>query len=159
MRRRARRDPVADGVVAAMDKADTRAVLARQINSLPDEPKTTVTLSDYEGLKLGEISQVLGRSEGSVAEIYRRAVTSLAVAYEDMHEASGQDEEVARSVIGRCAQCTRPLVRLSAPRDGGRPRVYCSNACRQRAYRERSRDAEPVCCGGDAPHDVESDVR
>ncbi|MFG2030519.1 hypothetical protein [Streptomyces sp. NPDC048825] len=43
----------------------------------------------------------------------------------------------------KCRQCGRhyTLERARGPRmnEGGRPRQYCSNACRQKAYRERRR--------------------
>ncbi|MET9347691.1 hypothetical protein [Streptomyces termitum] len=43
-----------------------------------------------------------------------------------------------------CVQCERPVeVAWSLPGRAGRPRRYCSNACRQKAYRARQRQ-EPT---------------
>ena len=39
-----------------------------------------------------------------------------------------------------CAQCATPLRRA----EQGRPSLYCSPACRQRAYRDRERDRGPL---------------
>ncbi|SNY88403.1 hypothetical protein SAMN04244553_5375 [Nocardia amikacinitolerans] len=40
---------------------------------------------------------------------------------------------------GKCAECPCQMseYQSSRTRDAGRPRVYCSSACRQRAYRRR----------------------
>jgi hypothetical protein len=37
----------------------------------------------------------------------------------------------------RCPQCAEDLPRASADWEPGRPRHYCSNRCRQKAYRQR----------------------
>lgn len=45
-----------------------------------------------------------------------------------------------------CAFCTKPFEDKSASSKGGRPSTYCSNLCRQSAYRKRTRlypDPEP----------------
>ncbi|MEU1806508.1 TetR/AcrR family transcriptional regulator [Streptomyces sp. NPDC019937] len=46
----------------------------------------------------------------------------------------GRDETMRRDET-RCAQCGAPVPRPTTPT--GRPRIYCSDACRQRAYRAR----------------------
>lgn len=43
------------------------------------------------------------------------------------------------TVGGRCAWCSRPL---DAPTGPGRPRRFCRQGCRQRAYEARLRSAE-----------------
>ncbi|WP_242907727.1 MerR family transcriptional regulator [Actinomadura terrae] len=50
---------------------------------------------------------------------------------ENLADHSSRDEN-----LGRCAACAKPVTRASR----GRPRKYCSRACRQRAYRARSAD-------------------
>lgn len=42
--------------------------------------------------------------------------------------------DVGRVAVGQCAVCAR---RLPASGGVGRPRAYCSSACRQKAYRRR----------------------
>jgi MerR family copper efflux transcriptional regulator len=56
-------------------------------------------------------------------------------------EPSG-DETEDGSLARRCATCAGVL----QPARGGRPRIYCSPACRQRAYRRRA--AAPAAEGG-----------
>ena len=55
----------------------------------------------------------------------------------DQAEAPGAS--VRPVVGGRCAWCSRPLESASGP---GRPRRYCRQGCRQRAYEARLRSAE-----------------
>lgn len=38
-----------------------------------------------------------------------------------------------------CPECDCPLPLMYSETKGGRPRLYCSNACRQHAYRSRAR--------------------
>ncbi|MFI7308752.1 TetR/AcrR family transcriptional regulator [Streptomyces hygroscopicus] len=55
------------------------------------------------------------------------------------NQSHGRDETVERDET-RCAQCGDPMPR---PTPTGRPRVYCSGACRQRAYRARRAAGSP----------------
>jgi hypothetical protein len=41
-----------------------------------------------------------------------------------------------------CARCPREIIPLGLPQTGGRPRKYCSGACRQAAYRVRRASAK-----------------
>jgi hypothetical protein len=44
---------------------------------------------------------------------------------------------------GACTECPCRVPNYGARRDrGGRPRLFCSDACRQRAYRRRKRDIQ-----------------
>ncbi|MEV7381870.1 hypothetical protein [Streptomyces lydicus] len=53
-------------------------------------------------------------------------------------------EELAESLLVTCPRCARPFFpENKAAATGGRPRRYCSNACRQAAYRSRRRAASP----------------
>lgn len=53
---------------------------------------------------------------------------------------AGSAASGGRPVVGgRCAWCSRPL---EAPTGPGRPRRYCRQGCRQRAYEARLRSAE-----------------
>lgn len=44
--------------------------------------------------------------------------------------------EISAALFHQCAQCEGPFVPSNSPR-GGRPRRFCSDACRQAAYRKR----------------------
>ena len=48
-------------------------------------------------------------------------------------------------ILPRCSRCNAPLPPSKAGR--GRPRVYCSDACRKSACRERRVDGETVLVG------------
>ena len=41
---------------------------------------------------------------------------------------------------GLCLRCFKPLRNPNSTNKGGRPSVYCSNACKQYAYRQRAKD-------------------
>ncbi|MBB1252544.1 hypothetical protein H3146_04030 [Streptomyces sp. OF3] len=48
-------------------------------------------------------------------------------------------EEMFAPECRQCGHRYTPKGRMHPMREGGRPRQYCSNACRQKAYRERHR--------------------
>ena len=54
-------DTKAEDPVAAFESEETKYLLAKAINHLPEREKIVVTLYYYEGLTLAEIGQVLGR--------------------------------------------------------------------------------------------------
>ena len=54
-------DTKAEDPVQAFETEETKYLLARAINTLPEREKIVVTLYYYEGLTLAEIGQVLGR--------------------------------------------------------------------------------------------------
>ncbi|WP_129803688.1 hypothetical protein [Streptomyces sp. F001] len=63
-------------------------------------------------------------------------------------EVRGWVRDLCEAAVLRCPQCEEPflLQQLTSPRGGGRggrPRRFCSNACRQAAYRRRRAAAEP----------------
>jgi RNA polymerase sigma factor for flagellar operon FliA len=63
--------------VALFETMETRALLARAVNSLPDRDKTVVTLYYFEGMTLAQIGEVLGVSESRVCQIHTKAVLTL----------------------------------------------------------------------------------
>jgi RNA polymerase sigma factor FliA len=63
--------------VALFEDQETRALLARAVNSLPDRDKTVVTLYYFEGMTLAQIGEVLGVSESRVCQIHTKAVLAL----------------------------------------------------------------------------------
>ena len=74
--------------------------------------------------------------EAAAAKLGKRDLNALArrlAAIESLTGPSGHTAEF-RNGQAVCSRCSEP-VRASAP---GRPRRYCSAACRQAAYRARS---------------------
>ena len=63
--------------VALFEGKETRALLARAVNSLPERDKTVVTLYYFEGMTLAQIGEVLGVSESRVCQIHTKAVLTL----------------------------------------------------------------------------------
>lgn len=70
-------DTTADDPVEVFESRETKQMLARAINTLPEREKTVVTLYYYESLTLAEIGQVLGVSESRVCQIHTKAVLQL----------------------------------------------------------------------------------
>jgi RNA polymerase sigma factor FliA len=70
-------DLSADDPVQVCENRETRHLLARAINTLPDREKTVVTLYYFEGMTLAEIGQVLGVTESRVCQIHAKAVLTL----------------------------------------------------------------------------------
>ena len=61
----------------AIEAEETRRILARAINRLPQREKVVVTLYYYEGLTLAEIGQVLGVTESRICQMHSKAVVAL----------------------------------------------------------------------------------
>ena len=70
-------DLSAENPVEVAENRETRHLLARAVNTLPDREKTVVTLYYFEGMTLGEIGQVLGVTESRVCQIHAKAVLTL----------------------------------------------------------------------------------
>jgi RNA polymerase sigma factor for flagellar operon FliA len=70
-------DTKAEDPVAAFETEETKYLLARAINTLPEREKIVVTLYYYEGLTLAEIGQVLGVSESRICQMHTKAVLQL----------------------------------------------------------------------------------
>src|SRR6476469_6632747 len=56
---------------------DTKALLAKAINTLPEREKIVVTLYYYEGLTLSEFGQVPGATESRICQMHTKAVLQL----------------------------------------------------------------------------------
>jgi RNA polymerase sigma factor for flagellar operon FliA len=63
--------------VRAFESQETKHLLARAINLLPEREKIVVTLYYYEGLTLAEIGQVLGVTESRICQMHTKAVLQL----------------------------------------------------------------------------------
>ncbi len=70
-------DTKAEDPVAAFESEETKYLLAKAINHLPEREKIVVTLYYYEGLTLAEIGQVLGVTESRICQMHTKAVLQL----------------------------------------------------------------------------------
>src|SRR6201986_1095763 len=70
-------DTKAEDPVLAFESEETKYLLARAINMLPEREKIVVTLYYYEGLTLAEIGQVLGVTESRICQMHTKAVLQL----------------------------------------------------------------------------------
>jgi len=70
-------DTKAEDPVAAFETEETKFILARAINQLPEREKIVVTLYYYEGLTLAEIGRVLGVTESRICQMHTKAVLQL----------------------------------------------------------------------------------
>jgi RNA polymerase sigma factor for flagellar operon FliA len=70
-------DTRAEDPVLAFESEETKFLLAKAINQLPEREKIVVTLYYYEGLTLAEIGQVLGVTESRICQMHTKAVLQL----------------------------------------------------------------------------------
>jgi RNA polymerase sigma factor FliA len=70
-------DTKAEDPIAAFETEETKYLLARAINGLPEREKIVVTLYYYEGLTLAEIGRVLGVTESRICQMHTKAVLQL----------------------------------------------------------------------------------
>ncbi len=70
-------DNRAEDPVQAFETQETKFLLSRAINLLPEREKIVVTLYYYEGLTLAEIGRVLGVTESRICQMHTKAVIQL----------------------------------------------------------------------------------
>jgi RNA polymerase sigma factor FliA len=70
-------DTKAEDPVTAFETEETKFMLARAIDQLPEREKIVVTLYYYEGLTLAEIGRVLGVTESRICQMHTKAVLQL----------------------------------------------------------------------------------
>jgi len=70
-------DTRAEDPVQSFESEETKFLLAKSINTLPEREKIVVTLYYYEGLTLAEIGQVLGVTESRICQMHTKAVLQL----------------------------------------------------------------------------------
>jgi len=70
-------DKGAEDPVLAFEGEETKYLLSRAINQLPEREKIVVTLYYYEGLTLAEIGRVLGVTESRICQMHTKAVLQL----------------------------------------------------------------------------------
>jgi RNA polymerase sigma factor for flagellar operon FliA len=79
-------DTKAEDPVATFESEETKYLLAKAINTLPEREKIVVTLYYYESLTLAEIGQVLGVTESRICQMHTKAVLQLRAKLSDSHE-------------------------------------------------------------------------
>ena len=70
-------DTKAEDPVLAFESEETKFLLAKAINTMPEREKIVVTLYYFEGLTLAEIGQVLGVTESRICQMHTKAVLQL----------------------------------------------------------------------------------
>jgi RNA polymerase sigma factor for flagellar operon FliA len=70
-------DHTAEDPVTVFEAEETKYLLGRAINALPEREKVVVTLYYYEGLTLREIGSVLGVTESRICQLHTKAVLHL----------------------------------------------------------------------------------
>lgn len=79
-------DPKAPDPINLFESEETKFILAKAINQLPDREKVVVTLYYYEGLTLAEIGQVLGVTESRICQMHTKAVLQLRAKLAESHD-------------------------------------------------------------------------
>jgi len=161
------RDPVAHSVerLAAFNQIDMvldtlsereAAVISMRFGMDDGEPKTYDQIGKVFGLTRGTIRQIESKVMSKLRHQSRSSVVidyldtegiapirrltdersrELLQQYVDSYIAKLFRDQELFDKLPPCPQCSKrvPLT------DGGRPRIYCSNKCRQEAYRNRRR--------------------
>lgn len=71
------KDTRVEDPVTAFENEETKYLLARAIDQLPEREKIVVTLYYYENLTLSEIGKVLGVTESRVCQMHTKAVVAM----------------------------------------------------------------------------------
>ena len=79
-------DTKAEDPVQAFESEETKYLLARAINTLPEREKIVVTLYYYEGLTLAEIGSVLGVTESRICQMHTKAVLQMRSKLTESHD-------------------------------------------------------------------------
>jgi RNA polymerase sigma factor for flagellar operon FliA len=79
-------DTKAEDPVQAFESEETKYLLARAINTLPEREKIVVTLYYYEGLTLAEIGSVLGVTESRICQMHTKAVLQMRSKLTEQHD-------------------------------------------------------------------------
>ena len=82
-------DPKAPDPINLFEGEETKFILAKAINQLPEREKIVVTLYYYEGLTLAEIGQVLGVTESRICQMHTKAVLQLRAKLSESHDEVG----------------------------------------------------------------------
>ena len=71
------KDPRAEDPVLAFEGEETKYLLSRAIDQLPEREKIVVTLYYFENLTLAEIGRVLGVTESRICQMHTKAVVAM----------------------------------------------------------------------------------
>jgi RNA polymerase sigma factor for flagellar operon FliA len=82
-------DPNAADVELRLEEEQSRCVILRTLDQLPEQERLVVSLYYYERLTLSEIGRALGISESRVSQVHSRAMTRLRLR---LHKALTSDE-------------------------------------------------------------------
>ena len=85
-------DPHAIDLQSRLEDRQTREVLLRTLNQLPEQERLVVALYYYEHLTLKEIGRTLGISESRVSQVHTRAMARLRLR---LHRTLTAEEEAA----------------------------------------------------------------
>jgi RNA polymerase sigma factor FliA len=85
-------DPNSLDLEARLEDDQTRRMLLRTIDLLPEQERLVVALYYYEHLTLKEIGRTLGISESRVSQVHTRAMSRLKLR---LHKSTGVHEEAA----------------------------------------------------------------
>jgi RNA polymerase sigma factor for flagellar operon FliA len=70
-------DPNALDIEARLEEEQSRTVILRTLDQLPEQERLVVSLYYYERLTLNEIGRALGISESRVSQVHSRAMTRM----------------------------------------------------------------------------------
>jgi RNA polymerase sigma factor for flagellar operon FliA len=85
-------DPTSVDLEARLEDDQTRRMLLRTIDHLPEQERLVVALYYYEHLTLKEIGRTLGISESRVSQVHTRAMARMKLR---LHKATGARNEAA----------------------------------------------------------------
>ena len=78
-------DEKTTGPSESFDLAETKVILAKAIERLPDREKTVIALYYYDNLTLREIGEVLGVTESRVSQLHTKAILRLKAKLRQAH--------------------------------------------------------------------------
>jgi RNA polymerase sigma factor for flagellar operon FliA len=76
-------DTRAEDPVMAFEGEETKFLLSRAIDQLPEREKIVITLYYFEGLTLAEIGKVLGVTESRICQMHTKAVVAMRAKLKD----------------------------------------------------------------------------
>jgi len=137
-----RDDKVLPGVLDTLSEREAHIVL-RYIA----RKESAASIAMYYGIPPRQVRKIARQVLSKLRHPYRSA--PLRVTDSNGHPVDGDYVDIRRGILGDgdyhsyvCARCSRQVVSVALPQAGGRPRKYCSDACRQAAYRARRTGAK-----------------
>lgn len=78
-------DPTEENALEKTESREKVVLLREQIKKLPDQPKKILMLYYYEELKLSEIAEIFGLTEGRISQILSHTVLSLKAHFKSLN--------------------------------------------------------------------------